>query len=101
MQQRNIRPQSSHRAEPLWTDSSIKSEIISVRELISTLKEKKKQAGNEWSNILPKFTQTRKTTTITMYNHTTFKLQSTRIQNMRFAVYFSNTPVTLNQDQGH
>ena len=39
----------SQLAEPLWTDPSMKSEI-SVRELISTLKKKKKrkkaQAGN-------------------------------------------------------
>ena len=38
----------------LWTDPGIKSGI-SVGELISTSKKKKKaQAGNEWSNILPK-----------------------------------------------
>ena len=51
----NIIPviQSSQLAEPLWTDPGIKSEI-GVRELISTLKKKKKkaQAGNEWSNSL-------------------------------------------------
>ena len=34
-------------AEPLWTDSGLKSGI-SVRELISTLKKKKKSAGVEW-----------------------------------------------------
>ena len=33
----NVRPQSSQLAEPLWTDAGLKSEI-SVRELISTLK---------------------------------------------------------------
>ena len=32
-----------------------------MRELISTSKKKKKaQAGNEWSNVLPKFSQARK-----------------------------------------
>ena len=41
-------------SEPLWTDSGIKSEIC-VRELISTSEKKAKaQAGNKWSNILPK-----------------------------------------------
>ena len=44
--------QSSQFAEPLWTDRGLKSGI-SVRELISTLKQKA-QAGNELSNILPK-----------------------------------------------
>ena len=34
-------------------------------------------------------------------NHTTFKLQKTRIQNTQFAVYISDTPVTLKQGQGH
>ena len=45
----------------MWTDSGIKSRI-SVRELISIKKKKKKkaQAGSEWSNILPKFSQARK-----------------------------------------
>ena len=50
-----IPPQSSWLAEPLWTDPGIKSGI-SVPELISTLKKRKKeavQAGNEWSNIFP------------------------------------------------
>ena len=42
----NIRPQSSQPAEPLWTDPDIKSGI-SVRELISTSKKKKKRAGWE------------------------------------------------------
>ena len=37
----NIRPQSSQLAEPLWADPGIKS-TISVRELISTSKKKKK-----------------------------------------------------------
>ena len=56
-----IRPRSSQPAEPLWTDPGIKSKI-SVRELISTSKKKKKkaQAGNESSNILPKFSHERK-----------------------------------------
>ena len=38
----NTRPQSSQLAEPLWTGPGLKSEI-SVRELISTLKKKKKE----------------------------------------------------------
>ena len=49
----NIRPQSSQYAEPLWTDPALKSGI-SVCELIS-----KAQAWNEWSNILPKYSQSR------------------------------------------
>ena len=49
----NTRVQSSQFAEPLWTDRGQESEI-SVREPISALKKKKAQAGNEWSNILPK-----------------------------------------------
>ena len=48
----NIRQQSSQPAEPLWTDPGPKSGI-SMRELIS-IKKNKKQAGNEWSNLLPK-----------------------------------------------
>ena len=48
---------SSQLAEPLWTDSGIKSGI-SLCELISTLK--RAQAGNELSNILPKSSHTRK-----------------------------------------
>ena len=68
----DVRPQSSQLAEPLWTDPSSKSGV-SVRELISTSKtktkqkrnknkqiNKKAQAGNEWSNILPKFSPARK-----------------------------------------
>ena len=57
-----VRPQSSQLAEPLWTDSGLKSGI-GVRELISTQEKKKKkksQAGNEWSNILIKSSQARK-----------------------------------------
>ena len=42
----NIRPQLSQLTEPLWTDPGIKSGI-SVRELISTSKKKKKNAGGE------------------------------------------------------
>ena len=42
----NTRPQSSQLAEPLWTDPDLKSGI-SVRELISTLKKKKKNAGGD------------------------------------------------------
>ena len=33
-------------------------------------------------------------------NHTTFKLQKTRIQNTNFAVYISGMPVTLKLSQG-
>ena len=55
----NIRRQSSKLAEPLWNYPGIKSGI-SVRELISTLKKKKAQVGNGWSNILPKSLQARK-----------------------------------------
>ena len=60
----NTRPQSSQLAKPLWTDPRIMSGI-SVRDLISTLKKKKQnkkqktQAGNEWSNIVQKSSQTR------------------------------------------
>ena len=43
---RNIRPLLSQLPESLWTDPGIKSGI-SVRELISTSKEKKKSAGEE------------------------------------------------------
>ena len=55
----NIRPQSSQLAEPLWTDPGIKNGI-SVRELIFFFKKEKAQAGNEWSNILPKSPKARK-----------------------------------------
>ena len=34
-------------------------------------------------------------------NHTTFKLQRTRIPYTQFAVYISDTPVTFKQSQGH
>ena len=55
-----IGPQSSQLAELLWTDPGINSGI-SARELISTSKQRKTeaQAGNEWSNILPKFSPAR------------------------------------------
>ena len=44
----------SQLAELLWTDPGIKS-AISVHDLFSTLKKKKKaQVGCEWSNLLPK-----------------------------------------------
>ena len=65
------RSQSSHLAEPLWTDPGLKSWII-VRELISTKKNKKQknkktkpQKGNELSNILPKSSHARKKATST------------------------------------
>ena len=49
----NTWSQLSQLTEPLWTNSDIKSGI-SVRELISTIKKKKTQAENEWSDILLK-----------------------------------------------
>ena len=55
----NTRSQSSQLAEPLWTDPGLKSGINSP-ELISTLKKKKAQAGNELSDILPKSLHARK-----------------------------------------
>ena len=56
----NTRSQSSQLVEPLWTDPGLKSGI-SVRDLISIKKRKKKaQAGNELSNILPKSLHARK-----------------------------------------
>ena len=48
----NTRPQSSQLAEPPWTDPDLKSGI-SLRKLISTLKKKKVQAGNELSTFSP------------------------------------------------
>ena len=56
----NTRSQVSQFAEPLSTDPGIKSGI-SVCELISTSKKQtnKTQAGNEWWNISPKFSQVR------------------------------------------
>ena len=58
---RNIRPQSSRLAEPLWTDSGVKNGT-SVRELISTHTHThtKVQTGNEWSNIFQKSSRARK-----------------------------------------
>ena len=57
----NTQSQSSQLIEPLWTDSGLKSGI-SVHELISTSKKRKKkvQAGNEVLNILPKSLHLRK-----------------------------------------
>ena len=53
-----------HLHTPLWTDPGIQSGI-STHELISTSnkknKNKKAQAGKEWSNILPKSSQASKT----------------------------------------
>ena len=50
----NTRPESSQFAGPLWTDPSLKSGI-GTRELISTYKRKKAQAGNEMVlNLSPK-----------------------------------------------
>ena len=54
----NTWPQSFQLTEPLWTDHGLKSGI-KVCELISS-KKKKAQAGNEWSNLLPKSLQGRK-----------------------------------------
>ena len=60
--------QSSQLAEPLWADPGLRSGI-SVRELISTLKKKKPQAGNELSSILPKsFAHEEKATTTTVFH---------------------------------
>ena len=42
----------------MWTDPGLKSGI-SVRELISIQRRRKKSAGREWSNILPKPSQAR------------------------------------------
>ena len=59
---RNIWPQTSQLAEPLWTNPSMKSGIC-VHKLISTSKKerkKKAQTGNELLNILPKSSQVRK-----------------------------------------
>ena len=63
----NIRPQSSQLAEPLWTDPGVNSGI-SLCELIST-KKKKVQAGNEWSNIVPKDSQAKKKPPIIRVTH--------------------------------
>ena len=59
----NTRPQSSKLTEPLWTNPGIKSGN-SARKLISTEKKKKAQAGNDWSNILPKIITSKKKATI-------------------------------------
>ena len=69
-----IPPQSPQLAELLLTDPDIKSGI-SVRELISTLKKKEAQAGNDWSNILPKSSQARKKPPF--YSETLCKVYST------------------------
>ena len=54
------RLQSSQLAEPLWIDPGVKSGV-SVRKLHSTKKKKKKaQAGNVYSDILPKSSQAKK-----------------------------------------
>ena len=55
----NTRSGSSQLAEPLWTDPGVKNGI-SLRELISTLKKKKPQTGNELSDILPKSSHAKK-----------------------------------------
>ena len=56
----NIRPQSSQLAEPLWTDPGIKSGINVCKQISTSKKKKNVQAGNKWSNILPKSSQARK-----------------------------------------
>ena len=53
----NSQPHSSQPAVPLWSNLGIISGII-VRELKK--KTTKAQAGNKWSNILPKSSQSRK-----------------------------------------
>ena len=55
----NTQPQSSQLAEPLWTDPGLKSGIC-VCEESSNKKIKKSTGADEWSNILPKFSQARK-----------------------------------------
>ena len=68
----NFRPQSSQRAETVWTDPGMKKKCgISVRELISTLRKKRggggrTQAGNEWSNIVPKFVASKEKSSTTL-----------------------------------
>ena len=58
---RNIQPQSSQLAEPLWTDPGIKSGIC-VCEVISTLKKNKKKQAQVRKEmvILPESSQERK-----------------------------------------
>ena len=78
----NTQPQLSQLTEPLWTVPDVKNEI-SVRDLISTLKKKKKkkteaQVGNELLNILA--CKERATTTISVE-----ALRTTRIQGYLFA----------------
>ena len=55
----NAQLKSSQLTEPLWADPGLKSGI-SVCKLISTVKKKYAQAGNELSNILPKSSHVRK-----------------------------------------
>ena len=87
----NTRPQSSQLAESLWTDSGIKSGI-SKRELISTRRrkerKKKAQAGNEWSNVLSKPSQTGKKPPPPL------RLHAPR-ENGRVPVSFQDSDVTL------
>ena len=54
----NTRSQSSQLSEPPWTDPGLKSEI-SVRELISTLKKKKKHRRGMNCRTLPQNPRTR------------------------------------------
>ena len=52
----DIRPMNHNKyqlAEPLWTDTGCRSGMIGARELISTLK-KKKRVGNDSSTFSPK-----------------------------------------------
>ena len=51
--QGNTRPQSSQLAEPLWTDVE-----LCVRANFHS--KKNAQAGTEWSNLPPEFSQARK-----------------------------------------
>ena len=63
----NARPQAFKLAEPPWTDSALKSEIV-VRQLISTLKNKKKQTGTALLNLPPPIPACeKKATTIMTY----------------------------------
>ena len=54
----NIRSQSSQLAEPLWTDPGLKSGI-SMRELISTLKKKKKRRRELYCQTFSQITRER------------------------------------------
>ena len=87
--------QSSQLAEPLWTDSGLKSGT-SVSELISTLKKKKEkkkaQVGNEWSNLLPQILTREEKATTVFTNHITETVSQTSNSEKISA---SNSPKTF------